>query len=173
MKTDCKNASAGCARLEISVLGAIDQLGLALEQATAVLNLLCNDCFDGEPFRGGSAGAEWSLGLVASLLGEVMESLEVLEPVFPPAAGRRLRVLLERLCALVALLQHNISSTTTVRVFVALSLALNMAIQVHDDAFGCWKARTDISGPDVGGQDADPENTTHQAPLVLQEVAHE
>lgn len=152
MKTDC-NTSAGSARPELTITAAADQIGMALEQAEAVLNLLANDCFDGQPFKAGSDAALCSLALVSALLDQADNALDILAPSLPMHSGRELQHLLQRLAGLVRLLECNADNTPTTQVFVAASLALQLAEQAKADAYACWLAR---SGRDEGEpRDAD------------------
>lgn len=145
MKTDC-NTSAGSARPELTITDAADQIGMALEQAAAVLNLLASDCFDGAPFKSGSDAALCSLALVSALLDQADNAIDVLAPSLPMHAGRELQGLLQRLAGLVRLLECNADNAPTTQVFVAVSLALQMAEQAKADAYACWEARAGHEG---------------------------
>lgn len=137
MKTDF-NVSAGNARPEMTQLDASDQIGNALERLTALLALLCNDCFDGKPFTGGDDNAVQVLALARSLLRRVWEAQQVME--LDTEAGLHFTVLLEQLTAFVVLLHGNVGSVPTVRVFVALYHALDLAEETASAAQAAWEA---------------------------------
>lgn len=141
MTTECKTASAGSARPAMTELNAIDQIDGALEKLYALLNLLSNDCFDGEPFTGGNENAEQVLELARSLLRRAWEAHQVLHRLMATEAGKRFTALLQQLSALIALLQHGVTCTPTVQVFVALAYAMDVATETAAAANVAWDAR--------------------------------
>lgn len=139
--TERKTRSAGRARPAMSDLDAIDQIGNALERLVALLNLLCNDCFDGEPFTGGDDNAVQVLSLARSLLRSAWDAQQELQSALDTEAGLHFTALLEQLTAFVTLLHGTVGKAPTVRVFVALYHALDLAEETASAAAAAWGAR--------------------------------
>jgi len=125
MTTECKTASAGTARPEMTRLEAVDQIASALEEVAAVLNLLCNDHIDCRP-NSGIETTEQALKLVGSLLGTAWSAHNEFQP-FAGVDSAQFSSHLDRLWSLVLLLENNASNTPDERVLVALALVLRLA----------------------------------------------